>query len=376
MSFSQVLGTAQTLSISPLPVSGTTYAVIIVPYNGYGCLDTLYAKLVDSLKVVANAGKDVLSCNKDPVLIGANSKPGLAYTWSPTSGLSNSQIANPLASPDVTTSYVLTASHDGGGCRSNDTVVVTASIIDDSVRLLGKAMFCTDSEDSAVLIVNQTEKIQWVKDGRLVPAGDKAIHRVTQTGAYYALLTNKDGCRATTDVQNILIEDPRPGITYPIQYAIIDLPLELKARKFGDSAIWSPGISLDRRNSYTPVFKGTVGQLYTIKITTKAGCVTLDTQEVKTIKNADIYVANAFSPNQDGKNDYLRPILRGIKEIHYFRVFNRWGQLLFESKNEFPGWDGRLAGALQNTQTVVWVVEGVGIDNRIYLRRGTAVLVR
>jgi len=116
--------------------------------------------------------------------------------------------------------------------------------------------------------------------------------------------------------------------------------------------------------------------LYTIMITTKAGCVTVDTQMVKTIKNADIYVPNAFTPNADGKNDFLHPIPRGIKKINYFRVYNRWGQLLYESAQEYPGWDGRLQGILQSSQVVVWVVQGVGIDNQIYIRKGTSVLVR
>src|SRR3954470_890957 len=97
--FTQILGRQQTISFSPLPVSGTTYAVVISPYDGYGCPDTLFAKLVDSLTVISNAGKDVLSCNKDPVLIGANSKPGLSYNWSPSTGLSNPQLPNPLATP-------------------------------------------------------------------------------------------------------------------------------------------------------------------------------------------------------------------------------------------------------------------------------------
>jgi len=102
----------------------------------------------------------------------------------------------------------------------------------------------------------------------------------------------------------------------------------------------------------------------------------VDTQLVKTIKNADIYVPNAFSPNGNGRNDYLHPLLRGIKHLNYFRIYNRWGQLLFESREDGKGWDGRVAGKLQDQQVVVWLVEGIGIDNQIYLRKGTTVLVR
>lgn len=374
--FTQILGHTQTISFSPLPVSGTTYAVILEPYNGYGCSDTIYAKLVDSLKVIANAGRDTLSCNKDPVFIGANSIPGLSYDWYPPTGLSNPKISNPLASPAVTTAYVLRTSHDGGGCTDLDTVVVVASVIDSSLILKGKAMFCTDSGDSAVLSVNSTTFIQWFGDGRLVNGSNQSSYRVQRTGSYYARLTNRDGCTLNTEVKKIVIDDPKPGITYPVQYAIINLPLTLKARDFGDTVLWSPGIWLDVRNVVKPVFKGTAEQQYFIEIKTMSGCVTVDTQLVKTIKNADIYVPNAFTPNRDGKNDFLHPVLRGIKEMRYFRVYNRWGQLLYESSKDYPGWDGTLGGKDQAGQVVVWMAEGVGIDNIIYTRKGTSVLVR
>ena len=70
-SFTKVLGQQQTLRLEPPPTVGTTIAVEVVPYNGYGCLDTLYAQLIDTLTVISNAGHDALSCNHNPVQIGA-----------------------------------------------------------------------------------------------------------------------------------------------------------------------------------------------------------------------------------------------------------------------------------------------------------------
>jgi gliding motility-associated-like protein len=374
--FTQTLGSQQTITFKPPPVAGTTYAVEIVPYSGYGCRDTLYAKLIDNLTVKANAGRDTLSCNNTPVPIGAISKPGLAYSWNPAVGLSNPRIANPLAAPDNTTTYILTTNHDGGGCVNTDTVVVKASFIDDSLQLIGSAMYCSDSDDSSILRVQPTNSIQWLKDDRKINGANQTDYRVNQTGSYYAMLLNNDGCSIATEKQNIIIDDPRPGITYPVQYAIIDLPLDLKARQFGDSILWSPGTSLNTPTSYTPVFNGPSEQLYTIEIKTASGCVTVDTQLVKTVKSAEMYVPTAFTPNNDGLNDFLRPVLMGIKEVRYFRIFNRWGQLLFEAKTDQPGWDGRLGGIPVSSQVVVWLVEGLGIDNNIYRRKGTTVLVR
>ena len=374
--FTQMLGTEQTITFTPPPIAGTTYAVKVVPYNGYGCLDTLYAKLVDTLTVTANAGRDTLSCNHKPVPIGAISKPGLVYSWSPASGLSNPHVSNPLAAPDNTTNYILTTSHDGSGCMDKDTVVVRNSFIDTSLQLTGRAMYCSDSGDSAILRVQPTESIQWFKDDGIINGAHQKDYRVTESGVYYAMLLNNDGCSLPTSKQNIVIDDPRPGINYPVQYALIDVPLGLEARQFGDIILWSPGNWLNTPTSYTPTFTGSSEQLYTIEIKTRSGCETVDTQLVKTIKEVVIFVPNAFTPNSDGLNDLLRPLSIGLKKLHYFRIFNRWGQLLFETQSDGAGWDGRLHGIPEAAQVVVWVIEGIGVDNKIYRRKGTSMLVR
>jgi hypothetical protein len=78
-------------------------------------------------------------------------------------------------------------------------------------------------------------------------------------------------------------------------------------------------------------------------------------------------------------NDYLKPIPVGIKEFRYFRVYNRWGQLVYDidkDSDDFKGWDGTIKGKQQSTQVVVWMAEGVGIDNRVYKQKGTCVLIR
>jgi gliding motility-associated-like protein len=374
--FSNVIGNQQVIRFSPPPQVGTTIAVELVPYDGYGCKDTLYATLVDTLTVKSNAGADKISCGQSPVQIGGNAKPGLVYQWTPSTGLNDPTISNPLASPAVTTTYILTTRHDGGGCAVNDTVVVKASIIDTTISVLGKTSFCEGYGDSAVLRVSPTTTIQWYKDGAALPGATQTNYRVTKTGSYHAVLTNADACMARTSTKDILIEKPRPGIDYPVKYAVINLPLSLQARPFGISAVWSPPFNLDDPSTFTPVFKGNTEQLYNINITTASGCLTIDRQLVKIVPRVDIIVPTAFTPNNDGLNDLLRPILMGVKELHYFRVFNRWGQLLYETKTPTTGWDGKLNGVLQNSQVVVWVAEGVGVDNSVYTRKGTVVLIR
>jgi gliding motility-associated-like protein len=371
-----ILGTKSTLTLSPPPVSGSTVAVKLTPYDGYGCPTTLFTKLRDSLTVTANAGDDTLSCNRDPVQVGTMPKPRLVYEWQPAAGLSDPEIANPLASPDITTSYVVTTSNNGGGCRVKDTVVVSASIINDSLELIGKGSYCIDNGDSSILKVNATDNIQWFKDDIPINGIYQSIYRVTISGTYYALLKNNAGCNIATRKQAIVIDKAKPGITYPVKYAVVNLPLTLQAREIGEHVLWNPASSLDTSTSFTPIFRGTLEKLYTIEIKTNTECRTVDTQMVKMVKDVEIYVPTAFTPNGDGKNDFFHPILKGIKELHYFKVFNRWGQLVYEMKNEQPGWDGSFKGIGQPTQTVVWILECIGLDGQLYEKKGSSLLLR
>jgi gliding motility-associated-like protein len=372
----QVLGNEQTLTLTPPPASGTRVAVEVTPYDGYGCPTTLFTQLKDNLVVTASAGKDALSCNNQRVELGAAPKPGLVYQWSPANGLTDPKIANPFAAPDVTTNYVLTVSNSGGGCKTTDAVVVRASVIDSSMGLAGKDIFCIDNGDSAVLSVQPTSNILWYKDNVAISGATAPVYKVNTSGTYHAILRNSMGCIARTESKPIVIDKAKPGITYPVTYAVIDLPLSLKARNIGETALWDPGVNLNNVQSYTPVYTGSKETSYTITLTTNTGCITVDTQLVKLVKNVEIYVPNAFTPNGDGKNDYLRPHLRGIKDLRYFKVFNRWGQLLFEKRNVDLGWDGSIRGMPQQSQTVVWILEGVGVDNVIYTKKGVSTLIR
>lgn len=179
-----------------------------------------------------------------------------------------------------------------------------------------------------------------------------------------------------TEEKTVVIESPQPGIRYPTEYAVSGYPQPLKARSFGIDVEWSPPTFLNSISTVTPIFTGTIDKLYTIAIETAAGCVTVDTQLVKVFKEVKFHVPSAFTPNQDRLNDYLKPISVGMKEIKYFRIYNRWGQLVFDIKEDPRGWNGMIGGKLQSTQVYVWMAEGIGINDKTYKQKGTCALIR
>ena len=109
---------------------------------------------------------------------------------------------------------------------------------------------------------------------------------------------------------------------------------------------------------------------------TGRGCVTVDTQQVVVIKNIGIYVPGAFTPDNNGLNDLLKPVLFGIKTLLHFKVYNRWGKLMFQSNNADAGWDGMYKGIRQEMNTYTWLLEAIGADGRKYVKSGTVVLIR
>ncbi|MBL7749995.1 MAG: gliding motility-associated C-terminal domain-containing protein, partial [Chitinophagaceae bacterium] len=93
-------------------------------------------------------------------------------------------------------------------------------------------------------------------------------------------------------------------------------------------------------------------------------------------KGPEIYVPSAFTPNGDGKNDILRALPAGVQQFLYFRVYNRWGQLVFQTQDHRIGWDGKINGQIPPTGTFVWVAEGIDYLGQRILRKGTVVLIR
>ena len=72
-----------------------------------------------------------------------------------------------------------------------------------------------------------------------------------------------------------------------------------------------------------------------------------------------------FTPNNDGKNDMFTPIPVGIKSYNYFRIFNRWGQMIFSTTRQNKGWDGMTGGKELPAGVYVWMIEGVTKIGRV-----------
>ncbi|MBN9385182.1 MAG: PKD domain-containing protein [Chitinophagaceae bacterium] len=145
---------------------------------------------------------------------------------------------------------------------------------------------------------------------------------------------------------------------------------------------WSPSTYLDCTDCPTPVSTPVFNTTYTITVTDENHCTATDTVLVKTICGGENYfIPNTFSPNNDGVNDVFYPRGKGLHDIQSMRIFNRWGQLVFERKN-FPansasmGWDGTINGRPAPSDAYVYIIEVICINAQIVALKGDVTLIR
>ena len=361
------------------------YHVMLTTVNGCSLTTTdrqitVYAQPVAAF-TVNNAGQCFSGNSFNFTNTSTIGSGTIQYTWD----LGDGTIAN---TTDILHSYgtpgtyqvKMIASSAGGCADTSKMTVVVSSVPTADFKILP---VCVNLQ---VPLVNQTINntgavinYLWDFGNTQTSTSYNPVYAFPSPGNYTVKLsvsTIQCPLAISTKQLNVVIDAPMPGIAYPVQNAILNFPLPLQSRTLNGSVTWNPAVSLDKADSYTPTFRGFSDQLYTITLKNPTGCVTVDTQLVKTYKKINIYVPTMFTPNGDGVNDLLRPLLMSFKEVHYFRIMNRWGNLLFEMKSDRPGWDGRVNGILQETQTVVWMIEAVDVDGVVHREQGTTILMR
>jgi gliding motility-associated-like protein len=145
----------------------------------------------------------------------------------------------------------------------------------------------------------------------------------------------------------------------------------------GISYLWEPATWLNNPNVANPVSTPKDNITYAVTVTSADGCKAVDLVRINVFNvDADIYVPTGFTPNGDGLNDVLRPKLLGMMQLNYFKVFNRFGEMVFSTSEIDKGWDGNYKGKGQDPATYVWMAEGVTYKGIVKRKKGYAVLIR
>ena len=139
---------------------------------------------------------------------------------------------------------------------------------------------------------------------------------------------------------------------------------------------WTPANLLDHSNTADPLAVLSADQLFSVLVTDANGCSNSDEVLVKVFTGGRYYIPNSFTPNGDGLNDVFRAIPAGIASTDYFDVWNRYGQLIFTTKDLSKGWDGTYKGKKQPTGNYVWTIKGKSTAGSDIEMKGWITLIR
>ncbi len=200
---------------------------------------------------------------------------------------------------------------------------------------------------------------------------------------YYVLHVLNNGCpNPFLDTLHVEVLPPVVVNAGRDTSVIVGQPLQFNATSSDagpDNFTWTPATELSNPFIPNPVATYTLNDnvvSYLVKAVTPFGCSGTATVNVKIFKTKpDIFVPNAFTPGL-AINTLFRPIPVGIASLEYFRIYNRLGQLVYNTSTIGNGWDGNLNGSPQNSGGYVWMVKGTDYLGNVIAKKGTMVLVR
>ncbi|HEX6914505.1 MAG TPA: T9SS type B sorting domain-containing protein, partial [Chitinophagaceae bacterium] len=227
----------------------------------------------------------------------------------------------------------------------------------------------------------QSDSFKWTPDDQMLNGNTlQPFVAPNKTSAYVLTATGYQECpKAVSDTITVIVRAPVQAFGGNDTAVVVGQPLVLHATG-GVAYLWSPGLYLDAtdKDQPTAIFGSNLDSIrYTVNVTTAEGCSGRDDILVMIYKTApDIFIPDAFTPNNDRLNDLFYPVVTGMKQFDFFKVYNRYGQLLYSSQVPGQGWDGSFGGKPQPPGTYVYMAQAVNYKGEKVFRKGTVVLIR
>ena len=376
--------------IVPTPLLATTKSLIITRVNDFACVDSVDRPTLNQLlnplpigHIINLHGPYICNNTLDTLFIG-HTLDTLSFQWTlngmPMSNMYTDSIATLL--PGRYNAYFT----NQFGCTDTAKVAETLTFISQPVLKFSVDNYCIDD---IINFKNLTDTTYTGPTSFLWDLGDSttrlrfdAANTYPTAGHRKIILTaSQFYCPAyTTTLDSVInIEAPIPGIRMPSVSAYIGQNTPIIGRNLPNYTYnWNPAWGIDHPDSSTVNFNYQKTQQYLFQLIAPSGCVTSDTVLVRVFDNGivNILVPKSFTPNGDGINDKLFPYLSGIKTFQYYKVFNRFGKLMFETRNYDEGWDGTVGGTPQPMAIYIWVAAGIGIDGNLVEKKGETLLLR
>jgi gliding motility-associated-like protein len=197
---------------------------------------------------------------------------------------------------------------------------------------------------------------------------------VMASGVYYIKATNPVGCLRIKPVSVTIYPVPVFNVTAP---PMAEYPQTIDLTTVTDNPQLQYTFWQDKEQTrpvLTPMAVGESGT-YFIRGTNQAQCSIVRTVDIKV--SSRLNMPTAFTPNNDGRNDRFRITAQGgMKQVAYFKIFNRWGQEVFSSTDPAAAWDGTFKGKPVEAGVYIWMLKGTDFVNKTYSVKGTVMLIR
>ncbi|MFH0893613.1 MAG: gliding motility-associated C-terminal domain-containing protein, partial [Bacteroidota bacterium] len=348
--------TGSTLNpLTVLPAATTTYTVT---GTTAGCTGTA------TITVTVNPNPIVtISATPNPICAGTSStltaSGATTYLWNTGSTL------NPLAvTPTVTTTYTVTGTT--AGCTGTATITITVNPVP-IASITGDTLICTGT--STVLTASGGTSYLWSTS-----ANTQTITVNPLSGTTYTVSVSNGNCTASASITINTAPNPTAN-------AGNDTTINLgsSAQLAGNGGVtfsWSPATDLSCNDCANPVASPQTTATYTLVVTDANGCTDMDTVTVNVdVLCGEVYIPNAFSPNNDGTND-LECVFGNCIQVLNFAIYDRWGEKVFETKDTKVCWDGKYKGEFMNSGVFVYYMKATLLTGEEIERQGNITLFR
>jgi gliding motility-associated-like protein len=362
------------INISTLYVSKVT--------SPQGCItfDSVFVNVMPLPFVYA--GDDIKLCKNDTYQFQAVNYGGSIFRWTPALGLSNPDILNPVIVASASSVYELEIV-DTNGCINKDKLNIIVSELNVKIDSLEKVCLgnavelnpsVTFSSDAGIkytwtpsdLFANESSSNQLI-----IPVEDEKVTLIIESG----------NCKPDTQIIYIDVM-PVPNVEAQApHYVIANETFEITTSHFrANNFLWYPENVISCINEKCSKVKSSIltSTWFTVMVTDTNGCFDIDSVLVSVIQDCgdNIFIPNSFTPNGDEINDRFCIRSLELTGIKIFRIFNRWGQLIFETDDIDKCWDGHFNGKPVNPDVFVYYAEGLCSNGKVKLLKGNVTVLR
>ncbi|HRO45528.1 gliding motility-associated C-terminal domain-containing protein [Agriterribacter sp.] len=300
--------------------------------------------------------------------ITSGSTSGLTYHYF-TDEAGTLPLSAPTAVAVSDTFYIRGIS--AGGCSTNLAPVIVV-LNDQPVISTSDTVVACKGLPVTLKASSPGNEITWQNTG----TGDSIVVQPAGNAIYKAIAINEAGCTDTAIV-NVLVREFSVSLKANPNPMLVGSPATLTTSASSTYEVigWKPEIYFSNQTANTQSFiiNDTTSTYYVIARSAD-GCI--DTASVKTeVDNKDFFIPNAFTPNNDGKNDLFRVYGSSVTAAE-IKIYNQWGVMLYETKDNQKGWDGTHKNNPQPVGLYVYVVKVRLSNEDTFIKKGTIRLIR